>query len=40
LFSSSEAKMTCSWELYMGASLSLLASRDLRICGLDLAEKL
>src|ERR1035441_2745292 len=30
--------MTCSWELYMDASLSLLASRDLGICGLELAE--
>src|ERR1035438_1092525 len=30
--------MSCSWELYMDASLSLLASRDLGICGLELAE--
>jgi hypothetical protein len=30
--------MTCDWELYMGASLSSLASRDLGICSLELSE--
>jgi hypothetical protein len=29
--------MTFNWELYMGASLSLLASRNLGICRLELS---
>jgi hypothetical protein len=31
--------MTCDWELYMGASLSSLASRDFGSCSLELSEK-
>jgi hypothetical protein len=30
--------MTCDWELYMGASLSSLASRDFGSCSLELSE--